>query len=369
MGSRLVAVALEVQLSRVMRLGMLLGAVLLAGCDLPRPAGGPQACASRTFIESAINDRLDLLLVIDDSPAMAPWLPKLAENAALFMRVLESFPFGVPDLHVAVTTTSARGLRRDLAACGIVDDRPYLATVHGFHNNFSRPLAQTVSCMVTIDATSADPPEPLRSAQVVLEDEDNNGGFRRSEAFLSLLFVSSSDDASPGSVATYLDALLGTGPSRSRVAPAVIAAPNVPRLRALVNAAGDLGRFVTLDEPSWVEALRVLAEETPSDVGRPCIPGPLADPVAPDCTVARLQYAFSPLQHPLGLLAQCDPSGTAEMCWLRIDDADCAPGMGFRVCYDGFDPLDLTRCGRINYGPAGPVDGEVVEIECALSCP
>src|SRR5687767_14066731 len=67
-------------------------------------------------IPVAVNRRLDVLLVIDNSAAMAPYQERLAANVRRFVDALRATPGGLPNLRLAVTTTCDDGrLREDPA--------------------------------------------------------------------------------------------------------------------------------------------------------------------------------------------------------------------------------------------------------------
>src|SRR5262245_14074420 len=90
--------------------------LVLLGCTEERTPLIPPNCSSRGFFASPISTRLDVLFVIDDSPAMAPYLPTLEANALVFMNILTWLPYW-PNLRIAVTRGSD-GSFVDPASCG-----------------------------------------------------------------------------------------------------------------------------------------------------------------------------------------------------------------------------------------------------------
>src|SRR5438552_2233263 len=58
-----------------------------------------------TLMQPLSND-VDVLFVIDDSSSMLTVQDNLAANFPAFMTALDQLPNGLPDIHIAVTTTS-----------------------------------------------------------------------------------------------------------------------------------------------------------------------------------------------------------------------------------------------------------------------
>src|SRR4051812_26929172 len=107
-------------------------AALAAGCDGTAPvlceggACGSQASWRKTY-QSSVNRSIDLLIVVDDTAAIAPYRGALAAGFADIARTLETLPLSGPaSLHVGFVRaggcdTSARG-----AACGLAAPDQYL---------------------------------------------------------------------------------------------------------------------------------------------------------------------------------------------------------------------------------------------------
>src|SRR5262249_16905815 len=96
-----------------------LALLAIVGCmEAAQPAApGPQSCSFRGFYDMGVNAKLDILFVIDDSSAMAPYQAALEENAPIFMNVLMSLPYA-PNVRIAVARASD-GSFVDPAPCGV----------------------------------------------------------------------------------------------------------------------------------------------------------------------------------------------------------------------------------------------------------
>src|SRR5262249_48388518 len=79
----------------------------------------PQPAIHHYFEETLIK-KADILFVVDDSSSMLTVQQNLVANFPVFIDVLRSLPTGLPDLRVAVTTTSmgAGAFTGSVPGCG-----------------------------------------------------------------------------------------------------------------------------------------------------------------------------------------------------------------------------------------------------------
>jgi hypothetical protein len=135
-------------------------------------------------------------------------------------------------------------------------------------------------------------------------------------------------------------------------------------LKSFIDSYGALGEITSIDQASWADAFGVIGNfGSGRSIGRYCIYGALSQP--PSCTFTRVQFWGTPMQQQIGVFPPCKPDGQATICATLVADASC-PISGTKVllCYDGFDPNDLTRCtSRFS-----DVEGETVFFECAVEC-
>lgn len=210
--------------------------------------------------------RTDLLLVIDDSAAMAPHQAKLqsllSDLAAHAIDEDVLIRFGV--------TTTSRTATADCAGAG-ADGR--LLPLNGprwLDSHADLPSA-TWEAHADVGTCSSAPNEGMAAAFRALselaavaddpahpEADDGNAGFLRPGAWLSLLFVSASDDASGEDAAEWGQRLLAVRGPRNpffvgAIVPGCGSAPETTRYAELARWAG--GRAVDLCVDDWTAAL------------------------------------------------------------------------------------------------------------------
>ena len=84
---------------------------------LAPPKPDPKAVVKAQFQQS-VNRDLDLLFLIDDSSSMAPLQQKMRDRLPDFMDVLKDLPGGLPNLHVAVVSSSlGAGIYSNVQGC------------------------------------------------------------------------------------------------------------------------------------------------------------------------------------------------------------------------------------------------------------
>ena len=164
---------------------------------------------------------LDLLVMVDDSASMTGLQAKFAARLPDFIQVLDSFPHGRPDLHIAVVSSSlGAGIFGNVTGCmpghpgnddGMFQVPPECAMVHpGEHflraasdpsqNNFDGDLAAAFGCIANLGASGCGFEHQFASTQVALERSllvgDANAGFLRPNAVLVVMFLTNEDDCS-----------------------------------------------------------------------------------------------------------------------------------------------------------------------------
>src|SRR5512133_4061845 len=82
--------------------------VTLWACNdhhLSTPTPAPTGTAQSFFDQNVSND-LDILFLVDDSSSMETSQQNLIMNFPVFINVLKTLPAGLPNVHIAVTTSS-----------------------------------------------------------------------------------------------------------------------------------------------------------------------------------------------------------------------------------------------------------------------
>ena len=157
---------------------------------------------------------LDVLLMIDDSPEMAPMQQKLTAQLPTFLTALESLPGGLPNIHIAVVSSDL-GAPSDSAAAigctttgdqGIFQSQPrgcaemvlpsatYISNVNGVVN-YAGNIADVLSCITPLGESGCGFEHQLGSIARALGADgapapSQNAGFLRPDAELAIIVLS-----------------------------------------------------------------------------------------------------------------------------------------------------------------------------------
>jgi hypothetical protein len=315
----------------------------LAGCDLAQQPTDPTvpdlSCEAITTMRSSMPSRaIDLVFVVSDAPSMLVYRERLHENLARFAPVLETLEGGLPSVQVAFIDASGGYSTERLAACG-VRDVPWLKNVQApwfqcaedagvscRDRNYDDDLGGAMACAGSLPADG--PPGPAlfdRGLRALAADP----GFLRDDAYLALVFISADDDASPGDVADYADAIRAAKPDDALVIISTIAPYDAARLIELGDAFPNRSARTTIDRDDWTDAL-IIWSGWGEPIGNPCVEGPLDDidpampglqarcwateeldglgPEIPRCTMATSDRPAPDTPLPCYWLAEVDPA-------------------------------------------------------------
>jgi hypothetical protein len=349
--------------------------LVLAGCG-----GGPQGvlcdggpCPTEVVrnvsFRSTAAPKLDLLFVIDPTPAIAPVAGNLASSLPTFATVLQEVkgPSGVPELqdnHIALipATVPSNGcnpppVRNEI--CGVDQPDQYLSTqLCGTVTNYSGSLQDMFSCMGSFGNNGCGSLQPFEAMRRALSGDSTNGGlvgatpFLRPDAWLYVVIIAGADDASAANgglapVDDYVTFLQGLKSDPNMVGGAIIGPPTdctttstfqqlAPRLAAFNTAFGYNGLLQAACDQDYGPALTLVAQTLVDLLKPPCLTGVLdTDPTTPglqaDCVVDwRVTQLDGTTQDTV--LPSCDES--APPCSvLTPDTATCGPG-GSRLSID-----------------------------------
>ena len=200
------------------------GALALCACSTS-PLETPQRqCPTATIqaTETAkVNNELDLLFVIDDSPSMASMQQKLLAQLPTFLQVLQNLPMGLPSLHVAVISSDMGAHSDSSIGCTELGDDGALhyaaegactgttltegstfISDTGCAANFTDPIASVFQCIALLGTSGCGFQHPLASIDRALGADGNGpppatlGDFLRPEAYLWIVLLTNADDAS-----------------------------------------------------------------------------------------------------------------------------------------------------------------------------
>lgn len=265
----------------------------LAACT-DGDGGGAPGVQGTSFVEhfeipGLQPPRLDLLIVVDNTATMASHQHVFAPIAA----ALETFvtaPDGVrPDVRIAVATsdTAEAGTLRQPAGVS----EPFLAA--GFDgrlapvDNHDGTLASAVTALLDVGTASVATVKPLQAAYFALEA---NPDIVRADAGLGVLTIAGTDDASPGSVSSYVTSLEGRKLDPTNIMVSGVYPTPSTRLDAYHDMFFNRSVVTSIDTGDPAEAIASLASLFRSHLAAPCTIEPSdVDPTTPgpqyDCSI------------------------------------------------------------------------------------
>jgi hypothetical protein len=212
-------------------LGVTLTAALWA-CNSHRLVA-PQPALMRAeqhqFVQ-ALNRKLDLLFMVDNSLSMEKLQDKLSTNLPVLVRGLTALPGGLPDIHIAVVSSSVQpGSLTDVKGCapGDVDNGAFRHTFNpagianhpecngltlngnfikaeaGAPPNFTGRIEDVFGCIALLGQTGCGFEQQFGSIVLALDPQRPiaaNAGFIRDDAYLGIVMLTNEDDctAPPG---------------------------------------------------------------------------------------------------------------------------------------------------------------------------
>ena len=194
---------------------------------LEEPKPNPVRVISNTY-QSALNRKLDILFMVDDSSSMIPLQTKLLAQFPVFMDVLKNLPTGVgndkalPDVHVAVVSSDTGPGKFDLPAyhCpfggdggrfqsqarGSCTTAPLPAGQHFLAasanqtvKNYTGDITDAFTCIAALGDQGCGFEGVLKSVRWALDPlniPDGNQDFLRADALLAVILITNEDDCS-----------------------------------------------------------------------------------------------------------------------------------------------------------------------------
>ncbi len=376
-------------------------------CTDPAPVEEPVTISAVVRHElpfAGAHRNIDLLFVIDSSPAMAPHRARLLENYRRYVEILEAQPGGLPDLHIGVVTADVgtRGpndvgpgptIGTGAGACTSEGDRGELrrATAEGgtFLSDVVRPdgsrarnyagsLADAVLGLADVGAAGCTYARPLEAMRRALAGNPANAGFLRPDAYLAVVLITAGDDCSFGSAAftggvldrsrceadpgglvgldAYVAFLRSLKDDPSQVllvggfapagAPACADVRPAARLTALLDAFPERADVASICEPDFSEPMSLLAQLLKVQLGVPCLGArpldvdPARDGLQASCAA---WYSYG---HRGELVQENIPACRGDElvpCWQLADDLLRCPDTGLAI--------DLRDRRRGNFEP------------------
>jgi hypothetical protein len=271
---------------------------------------------------------MDMLFVIDDTPAMAPYV----DRTAAMLRSIDQLwtdlgAYPRTDLHVAVATADPADfgqLRQsgNVQGAFIVDENaPDLLTrVTNHGGSLGIDLAELGAV-----GTNGTASQPLGAARAAIESTPD---FLRPDAYLAIAIVSAHDDASAANVADIVTWAKGLKADPDLVIVSAVYPAGAPRLDAFVDAFADRGTKLPIDAGDYVNAMTALGLAYKVIPSVPCLSTPLdIDPETPgeqyDCTV-ELELRDG--------TRRIVPACPGEGCWqFHLDPQNCTNPVGGQI--------------------------------------
>jgi len=346
-----------------------LACVALLGCD-DRTTRDPTVVQEKV-IDKIVPDptvtRIDILYVLDRSPALSPYRDSLARQFSLAGASFASLP-GYVDLHVGVVSADLGGNTEPpavpvpgqcagwgdggaLLRSSLVDDA-FIAlrqTPVAQHTNVHGTLAAALPSLADVGTVGCERAQPLEAMRIALDANPHNAGFSQPDAYLFVIFVAATTDTSPRSLAEYAAFLHSVKADPNHVFVFVVGAD--PRMHGFAALFPNREEVLSLEAPEVV----YLAEQTYDYlhpfgpiIASPCFDtelldvDPDRDGVQPDCVVTERVGG-------VGTLMQACDDGPGLPCWHVIaDPQNCGAQLA----------LSIER------GDLEPPDGGIVEAQC-----
>jgi hypothetical protein len=196
---------------------------------LAPPGGSPVSVQNRRF-PVGLNRQLDLLFMVDDSKSMSGLQRKMAERLPDFMNVLQALPGGLPDLHVAVVSSSlGTGAFRDVigncqssspgdddgrfqhaASCTALKAGETFIKAEPGNHNYTGEIADVFACIAKLGDGGCGIEQQFQSTRRALDkardpNDPDNAGFLRDDAILGIIMLTNEDDCSVPYDSTLFD--------------------------------------------------------------------------------------------------------------------------------------------------------------------
>ena len=321
---------------------------LLAGCGMPlaSPACGELPCDSqrsltRTFYNSATL-WLDLLVIVDDTPAIAPYTAMVTATLSAFATELTLLHGREPSLQVRFVSATLGSpgcpAASRAAACGIGADETLRTGLCVSAPSFAGGLSNAFACLGDRGLTGCGPLQPLEAARSALAAA---GDFLRPDAYLAIVVIAGADDASLPPVDAYVDFVKSLKVDPANQLFASVIAPSAPecsgaatgeptRLGAFARAFGRNGALQSVCASSWLRALAPLLPGIQYTVEPYCMQGlrdtdPAREGMQADCAVTEVTWESYTDDPQVARIPSCEDA--PPPCW-RMDS--------FNGCRDGW---------------------------------
>ena len=225
-------------------------------------------------IPQDVYTKVDVLFVVESSPAMAAYQARLAEAARpIAQRFFEQGT--IPDIHIGVISGDPAEGARLRRGRFLADESRFAWTRY---RNYTGLLPDNFAALLDV-GSSGPRNQPLISLALQALAPTTNPGFRRQDARLDVVFVTASDDHSDIAMADirqqFRSPVTGYEPSIGIVG--ACGASDTPRLSSSSNGPYNLA-FASLCEPGVPDIVDRLVPFSWSLLTAACVEGKLVQP-------------------------------------------------------------------------------------------
>lgn len=294
----------------------LLLVVMLLGCTDAAGPSGPSVTSGveRMRFSLSINRQFDLLLVVDNTPAMAPYTTALRANLRRFAEDVRTF-----DLHLGVITADPADDARLRETSGLTGNFIYdaIGTTPGTRvRNYEGDLAAVLERLGD-PGTGGASSSPLAAAKRFFERDTT---FRRDAAYTAIVFITA-NDLPDEPIGDYVTAFKSLHTDPSKVVVGGVIGPG-DRLGAFLDQFPNRSARARIADEDWSAVSAIFGRLVKYPLGLPCIEGPLfdGDPAAPGT-----QHVCNAwVDYPGGqeLMKSCAKGPDSE-CWRILPDDRC----------------------------------------------
>ena len=318
-----------------------LALVLLASCGLEVEHPEPSATSHviRFEVPTPSVKPIDVLFVLDESPAMAAEHARMVASMAGFSQAFEAKLAG-QDLNLGVITTDPSD-HGELVGGGFLHER---STIAAIERDFDGALADRLTTLADHEQVET-APNMVLDAIVQAIDPMTNPGFRRDGATLLLVVITNRDDQSLGAIADYQPLAIAANRRSSLVLVDRYPSPRLDAFSALYGSFPEVGSFLDVTDVGFdrydvgaeLAAITLLG---PRWRGTPCLDRSAATPH--DCTISDITNGIETAE-----LLEC--ANDSLPCW-RFESApqQCSgdPGLIVRVDRAVFPPPNTWIRGQ-----------------------
>lgn len=316
---------------------------VLAGC-MWQSADPPPLTASHVEEfewPGIVPPKMDVVFVIDDTAAMAPYVDRVAG----MLRGIEGLwanasSYVMPDLQIAIVTDTGQlhGAPPVHGAFVIDEHRRDLSGLR--QRNYDGTLGDAIAAVGAV-GTGGTIEQPLQAVRTAIEA---NPALVRSDAYLAIVIVSATDDASTVAPASAAAWAKGLKADPNAIVVGGVFPASATRLASFVSQFPNRAQTVSIDAPDYAPAIVLLARLYNIDFGVPCLDQPMdVDPQTPgvqlDCAVELVGEDGS---------VEVEPPCPGPRCWTyRPDPMNCVTTVGGRIDVAPFSwPLMPTMRGQ-----------------------